>query len=85
LIARFLSAPPGARAVYGGRPGHPVVLGPGHVAALRRLDGDRGAAELLDGPQIECAEWGTDADLDTPEDLVAIRALAEPGGGQARS
>jgi molybdenum cofactor cytidylyltransferase len=34
VVERFVSAPSGARAVHGGRPGHPVVLGPAHVDAL---------------------------------------------------
>lgn len=74
LIARFLDQPGGARALYRGRPGHPVVLGPEQMRAIERLSGDHGAAELLTGPQIECGEkhdYGRD--VDTPDDLEAIR------------
>jgi molybdenum cofactor cytidylyltransferase len=73
LIRRFLEAPDGARATYGGRPGHPVVLGPCHLAAIPALHGDRGAAKLLDGPLIECGETRAGADVDTKEDLEAVR------------
>jgi len=74
VIARLMSEPPGARAVYDGRPGHPVVLGAEQIRALSVLTGDRGARELLgDGPRIECAELCSGRDVDTPEDLEAIR------------
>jgi len=74
-VARFLREPSGARAVYNGRPGHPVVLGPEHVRALMSLTGDHGARDLLrGGPEIELAGLGDLArDVDTPEDLEAIR------------
>ncbi len=74
LIARFLDQPGGARAVYRGRPGHPVVLGPKQLRAIESLSGDRGAGELLTGPLVECGEkhdYGRD--VDTPDDLEAIR------------
>jgi CTP:molybdopterin cytidylyltransferase MocA len=75
VVARFLREPPGARAVYDGRPGHPVVLGPEHVRALMSLTGNHGARDLLrGGPEIELAGLGDLArDVDTPEDLEAIR------------
>jgi molybdenum cofactor cytidylyltransferase len=75
VVARLLCEPPGARAVYDGRPGHPVVLGPEHVRALMSLTGDHGARDLLrGGPEIELAGLGDLArDVDTPEDLEAIR------------
>jgi CTP:molybdopterin cytidylyltransferase MocA len=74
VIARFLDASPGTRAVYNGRPGHPVVLGPEQMHAIALLSGDRGARDLLlDGPTIECAGICSGRDVDTPEDLEAIR------------
>jgi molybdenum cofactor cytidylyltransferase len=73
VIARFLDAPAGARAVYQGRPGHPVVLGADQLAALGELTGDRGARGLLDGPKVECGSLCSGRDVDTPEDLEAIR------------
>ncbi len=74
LIARFLGQPPGTRAVYGGVPGHPVVLGPVQMRAIAGLRGDQGARELLQGGElIECGDSSAVRDVDTPEDLEAIR------------
>lgn len=74
VIARFLCAAPRARAVYGGRPGHPVVLGPVQLRALGSLEGDVGARELLaGGERIECADYAGGLDVDTPEDLEVVR------------
>jgi molybdenum cofactor cytidylyltransferase len=74
LIARFLGEPPGARAVYDGRPGHPVVLGPVQMRAIGSLHGDRGARGLLHGGKtVECGQLSSALDVDTPEDLEAIR------------
>jgi CTP:molybdopterin cytidylyltransferase MocA len=77
IIARFLDAPPGTRAIYHGQPGHPVVLGPEQLRAIRTLRGDRGGRELLrGGPTIECSGLGARGDVDTPADLAAIRSQA---------
>jgi molybdenum cofactor cytidylyltransferase len=77
LIERFLDAPPASRAVYRGRPGHPVVLGPTELSAVAQLDGDTGARALLRGGQeIECADLTDGRDVDTLEDLEAIRREA---------
>jgi CTP:molybdopterin cytidylyltransferase MocA len=74
VIARFVDAPVGSRAVYRGQPGHPVLLGAQHISALMALRGDRGARDLLrGGPTIECGELCSGRDVDTPEDLQAIR------------
>ncbi|MBV9944492.1 MAG: nucleotidyltransferase family protein [Solirubrobacterales bacterium] len=74
LIARFVGEPPGTRATYGGRPGHPVVLGPVQLRAISDLRGDVGAREILQGgPTIECGSSSAARDVDTPEDLEAIR------------
>jgi molybdenum cofactor cytidylyltransferase len=74
LIARFVDEPPGTRAVYGGVPGHPVVLGPVQMRAIAGLRGDHGARELLQGGStIECGDSSAVRDVDTPEDLEAIR------------
>ena len=55
LIARFVDEPPADRAVYDGRPGHPVVLGPVQMRLIGNLHGDRGARGLLQGGKtIEC-------------------------------
>lgn len=77
IIRSFLDAAPGTRATYGGRPGHPVVLGRDHLRAIRALTGDRGARELLrGGPTIECGASGPHGDIDTPADLAALRLQA---------
>jgi CTP:molybdopterin cytidylyltransferase MocA len=76
IVERFAREPPGARAVYDGRPGHPVVLGPQQIRALRGLTGDRGAREILDGPLVEMGDLDAARDLDTPEDLREIRCQA---------
>jgi molybdenum cofactor cytidylyltransferase len=74
LIARFVAEPPGTRATYDGRPGHPVVLGPVQMRAIAALRGDRGARELLrGGGTVECGHSSAARDVDTPEDLEAIR------------
>ena len=74
VISLFVGAEARTRAVYGGRPGHPVVLGPEQIAALQSLDGDRGARDLLrGGPEIEVGHLCSGRDVDTPEDLEAIR------------
>ncbi|SMC62165.1 nucleotidyltransferase family protein [Janibacter indicus] len=59
------------RAVYSGRPGHPVLLGRDHWAPLvAELDGDRGAADYLrrrDAETVECADLATGQDVDRPQ------------------
>jgi molybdenum cofactor cytidylyltransferase len=74
VIARFAAEPPGTRAVYNGRPGHPVVLGTEHVAALTSAGGDRGAGGLLrDARTIEAGDLCSGRDVDTPQDLEEVR------------
>jgi CTP:molybdopterin cytidylyltransferase MocA len=74
LISRFVGEPPGTRAVFDGVPGHPVVLGPVQMRAIAGLHGDAGARMLLQGgATIECGDSGAVRDVDTPEDLEAIR------------
>ena len=82
VIARFadLAAEHGAgaraRAVYEGVPGHPVVLGRDHFAAVAAIEGDIGARELLRSigvEKIECSGLGDGLDIDTPADLEGLR------------
>ena len=80
IVERFAREPPGARASYHGNPGHPVVLGPEHARAIRRLTGDVGARDILTGPLVESADLGLMRDLDTPGDLTAIRCSAAGTG-----
>jgi molybdenum cofactor cytidylyltransferase len=76
-IRRLLAAPDGARAGYHGRPGHPVVLGPTQIEQLLSLTGEDGARSLLSSDDlIECSDLCSGRDVDTPEDLEAIRDAA---------
>ncbi|MDA0184405.1 nucleotidyltransferase family protein [Solirubrobacter phytolaccae] len=63
------------RALYAGRPGHPVVLGPAVLAAAGELRGDQGARELL--ARFNVRKWDAShladaVDVDTPEELQAL-------------
>jgi len=74
VVELLAAADGGTRAVYDGRPGHPVVLGPDEILALTSLSGDRGARDLLrGGPTIEVGHLCSGRDVDTPDDLEAIR------------
>lgn len=73
-----LGAPaPAARATYGGRPGHPVLIKRELFDAVRGLRGDGGARDLLAAAgvrEVECGHLARPDDVDTPGDLEAIRA-----------
>jgi molybdenum cofactor cytidylyltransferase len=74
VIARFVDERAPARATYAGVPGHPVSLDRKRLAAIGTLSGDRGARDLLAGARmIECGHLSCGRDVDTPEDLEAIR------------
>lgn len=74
VIARVLTAARStssglARATYGGRPGHPVVIAGRHVDALiETLQGDEGARTFLasraDVLAVECGDLATGVDVD---------------------
>jgi CTP:molybdopterin cytidylyltransferase MocA len=73
VIELFVEAEPRTRAVYHGRPGHPVVLGAEEIATLAALRGDRGARGLLHGgPVVEVGHLCSGRDVDTPDDLKEI-------------
>jgi CTP:molybdopterin cytidylyltransferase MocA len=76
VIARLAREGMGAlpvRATYGGRPGHPVVLGRAQLEALRDAHGDQGARGLLrDARTIEAGHLCSGRDVDTPDDLKEI-------------
>ncbi|MFD1825743.1 MULTISPECIES: nucleotidyltransferase family protein [Mumia] len=59
-----------ARATYDGRPGHPVLVGRGHWAAMAAtLSGDEGGRRYLDAHDataIECGDLAAGRDQDTP-------------------
>lgn len=75
-----------ARASYDAGPGHPVLLGRDHWAALlAELAGDRGARDYLtshDTVLVECGDLATGADVDRP--AASGPAPAEPTEGQRR-
>ncbi|KAE8765680.1 nucleotidyltransferase family protein [Georgenia thermotolerans] len=66
-----------ARAVFEGRPGHPVVLPQAHLAPLlASLTDDDGAGPYLrkhDHLVVECADLATGQDIDTPPAPVTGR------------
>lgn len=72
VVARVLEAaePSGlARATYGGRPGHPVVIARRHWSGLlSTLHGDEGARAFLAGRDdvvaVECGDLATGEDVD---------------------
>ncbi|MEU4397531.1 nucleotidyltransferase family protein [Micromonospora orduensis] len=72
-----------AVATYAGRPGHPVLLGREAWPLLDRYAvGERGARDLLrDHPdlvvEVPCDDVGSPADVDTPADLLRLRALSD--------
>ncbi len=60
-----------ARAQFGGRPGHPVLLGRDHWDAVAAaVSGDRGARDWLAGRSdlvlVDCTDLATGADVDRP-------------------
>ena len=67
---------PGAlRAGYGGRPGHPVLLGRALLDRVGELRGDVGFRDLLDGVAVREVEVGglaDPADVDTQEELARL-------------
>jgi CTP:molybdopterin cytidylyltransferase MocA len=63
------------RAVYDGRPGHPVVLGSRVLAAVPELEGDAGARELLARFRVrrwEAGHLASATDIDTQEELARL-------------
>ena len=75
VIARFAGEPGGTRALYDGRPGHPVVLGAEQMPrAGVAVAATAAHAMLLRGARtIECGALCSGRDVDTPDDLEAIR------------
>ncbi len=77
VVRRLLDPAPEAgtlrRAGYAGRPGHPVILGRDHWAAIRAgADGDRGARDYLTirpVETVECGDLATGRDVDSRSNL----------------
>ena len=64
-----------ARGSYGGRPGHPVLLGRALLARVGELRGDVGFRDLLSGEDVREIEVGGLADpvdIDTQEELARL-------------
>lgn len=75
VVHRVLTATPIdgnvlARATFGGEPGHPVLIGRAHWAAVRvAADGDKGARDYIAANEVttvECGDLATGRDLDVP-------------------
>ena len=61
--------------VYGGVPGHPVVLSRRVMDAVGELEGDAGARELLARFRVrkwEAGHLASATDIDTPEELSRV-------------
>jgi molybdenum cofactor cytidylyltransferase len=64
-----------ARASYGGKPGHPVLLGRELLARAGELRGDVGFRDLLgsvDVREVEVGELADPVDIDTREELARL-------------
>src|ERR671915_252345 len=74
----------GAVATYGGRPRNPVLIAAEHFAAVSEsATGDAGARAFLRAhpelvTSVPCDGIAAPDDIDTPEDLTAIRARPTP-------
>ncbi|MEJ7708093.1 MAG: nucleotidyltransferase family protein [Nocardioidaceae bacterium] len=72
------------RASYDGKPGHPVLIGRAHWAAVRAgSQGDAGARGYLDSASVamvECGDLGSGDDVDTPEALSRWLQAEAPSG-----
>jgi molybdenum cofactor cytidylyltransferase len=82
-IAAFRASPkPFLRAVFEGRPSHPVVIARSQWRAAAASGGDAGARGLLEraGEEVEELELGAPlGDVDTWSDYEAARRSASPG------
>jgi CTP:molybdopterin cytidylyltransferase MocA len=72
-VERVRATPgPAARAVYGGAPGHPVVVRAPLLERVGELRGDAGFRDLLaDAAAVECSDIADPRDVDTRDDLAA--------------
>ncbi|OJZ73834.1 molybdopterin-guanine dinucleotide biosynthesis protein MobA [Mycobacterium paraffinicum] len=72
VLDRAIASPSGlARASFGGRPGHPVVIARRHwPEVLSSISGDRGAGAFLrtrhDVETVDCADLAGGQDIDEP-------------------
>jgi CTP:molybdopterin cytidylyltransferase MocA len=72
-VERVRAAPgDGARATYGGAPGHPVVLRRALLARAGELRGDAGFRGVA-MTEVECGDLADPRDIDTQADLEVVR------------
>lgn len=82
LIAAYRDGASVVVAAYGGKPRNPVLIACQHWADVTELAaGDTGARPFLRAhPElvtlVECGDTGSPDDVDTPEDLARVRAVA---------
>ena len=78
VITRSLALLPGydaVRALYEGKPGHPVVFGRAVMDAVESISGDVGAREILADFRVnkwEASHLASAIDVDTVEELEAL-------------
>lgn len=70
---------------YAGNPGHPVGFGCDWITALRQVEGDQGARNILRANQalivrFDCPDAGILQDIDTPADLLDLGSGAANTG-----
>ena len=81
VMDRAGSRAPSARAVYEGRPGHPVLIKRALFGRLGELRGDVGARHVLEEvgtKEIEAAHLCDPRDIDTRDDLDAMASTTVP-------
>lgn len=84
VVDQLDRAAPAARATYDGAPGHPVAIKRELFAEVGELRGDVGARDLLaarGAATIDCGHLCRPDDVDTPDDLEAIRRPRERPAG----
>jgi CTP:molybdopterin cytidylyltransferase MocA len=73
VVARVRAAPgDAARAVYGGAPGHPVVVRRPLLGRAGELRGDKGFRGIP-MTEVECGDLADPQDIDTRADLEVVR------------
>jgi molybdenum cofactor cytidylyltransferase len=85
-VARALEHHPVAYAQYRGRRGHPVGFASELYSELVTLTGDQGARRLVaryPAHAVDVDDPGVLVDVDTEEDLIALRASQEQAGAAA--
>ena len=92
VVRRLLAQPDEpevlVRAVYDGRPGHPVLLGRDHWAGvMQSVSGDEGARAYLEAHEVvevECGDLATGVDVDEPQRDTVTPTAGQPHGRTLR-